>query len=247
MLVSVIIPYFNDEANIEKAVKSALTQTYKKLELIIIDDENSSISRTILLNLKKKFKKVKVISTLKQSGVSIARNKGIKKAKGDFIAFLDSDDLWKKQKIREQLNFIKKNKLDICYTDYLAINDDNKIIYKVRTPKTLFYEDLLSECPIACSSVLLKKKILKKNQFKNLKTKEDYMLWLDLSKKGYKLSGINKFLSIYRVRSSSLSNLHFNKVYSAFKIYSHYLNYNFLFSVIFVIRLYINAFKKKYL
>jgi len=247
MLVSVIIPYFNDEVNIEKAVKSALTQTYKKLELIIIDDENSSISRKILLNLKKKFKKVKVISTLKQSGVSIARNKGIKKAKGDFIAFLDSDDLWKKQKIKEQLSFIKKNNLDICYTDYLAINDDNKIIYKVRTPKTLFYEDLLSECPIACSSVLLKKKILKKNQFKNFKTKEDYMLWLDLSKKGYKLSGINKFLSIYRVRSSSLSSLHFNKVYSAFKIYSHYLNYNFLFSVIFVIRLYINAFKKKYL
>jgi hypothetical protein len=73
------------------------------------------------------------------------------------------------------------------------------------------------------------------------------MLWLDLSKKGYKFSGLNKFLSIYRVRSASLSSLHFNKVYSAFKIYSHHLNYNFLFSVIFVIRLYINALKKKYI
>ena len=247
MLVSVIIPYHNDEANIENAVKSALAQTYKKLELIIIDDENSKVSRMILRNLKKKFKQIRITSTVKQSGVSVARNKGIKKAKGDFIAFLDSDDLWEKQKIKEQLSFIKKKNIDICYTNYLAINDDNKIIYKVKTPKVLFYDDLLSECSIACSSVLLKKKVLKKTQFKNFKTKEDYMLWLDLSKKGYKFSGINKYLSIYRVRSSSLSNLHFNKIYSAFKIYSHYLNYNFLYSVIFVIRLYINAFKKKYL
>mgnify|MGYP006079353389 CR=1 FL=1 len=171
MLVSVIIPYFNDEVNIEKAVKSALTQTYKKLELIIVDDENSSTSQKVLLNLKKKFKRVKIISTQKQSGVSIARNKGIKKAKGDFIAFLDSDDLWKKQKIKEQLIFIKKNNLDICYTDYLAVNDDNKTLYKVRTPKTLLYKDLLKECPIACSSVILKKKYLKKINLRFLKQK----------------------------------------------------------------------------
>ena len=73
------------------------------------------------------------------------------------------------------------------------------------------------------------------------------MLWLDLSKKGYKFFGINKFLSFYRIRSNSLSNFHLNKIYSAFKIYSYYLNYNFLYSIFFVLRLYLNAFKKKYL
>lgn len=247
MLVSVIIPYFNDKINIENSIKSALHQTYKKLEVLIIDDENSISSRNILGNLKKKFKRVKVFSTHNHSGVSVARNLGVKKANGDFIAFLDSDDLWKKTKITKQLNFINNNNVDICYTDYLAINESNKIVYKVRTPKVLFYKDLLSECPISCSSVLVKKQILKNNPFKILNTKEDYMLWLDLSKKGYNLSGLNKFLSFYRVRSNSLSSRHFNKLYSAFKIYSSHLNYNFLFSIIFVIRLYINAFKKKYL
>ena len=153
----------------------------------------------------------------------------------------------KKKKIKEQLTIINNNNVDICYTDYLAINESNKIVYKVRTPKVLFYKDLLRECPIACSSVLVKKEILKKNPFKNLNTKEDYMLWLDLSKKGFNLSGLNKFLSIYRVRSNSLSSRHVNKLCSAFKIYSSHLDYNFLFSIIFVIRLYINAFKKKYL
>jgi teichuronic acid biosynthesis glycosyltransferase TuaG len=247
MLVSVIIPYFNDIVNTERANKSAFNQNYKKLEIIIIDDENSISSKKILANLRNKFKRVKVFSTHIHSGVSRARNLGVKKAKGDFIAFLDSDDLWKKTKIKEQLSFINNNNVDICYTDYLAINESNKIVYKVRTPKVLFYKDLLRECPIACSSVLVKKEILKNNPFKNLNTKEDYMLWLDLSKKGFNLLGLNKFLSIYRVRSNTLSSRHFNKLYSAFKIYSRHLDYNFLFSIIFVIRLYINAFKKKYL
>ena len=153
----------------------------------------------------------------------------------------------KRIKLKNRLFFIKKNKLDICYTVDVAVNDNLELLDMVKTPKTLFYKDLLRECPIACSSVLLKKKILKNIIFRKLKTKEDYMLWLELSKKGYRLSGINKPLSIYRVRSSSLSNMHFNKIYSAFIIYSSYLNYSFLFSVIFVIRLYVNAFKKKYL
>jgi glycosyltransferase involved in cell wall biosynthesis len=246
MLVSVIIPYFNDAINIRSSVQSVLGQSYRKLEIIIIDDENSISSRKTLENLKKNFKRVKVFSTHKNLGVSGARNLGVKKANGDFIAFLDSDDLWKKTKIEKQLTFIQNNNVDICYTDYLAVNENNSIIYKVRTPRVLFHKDLLRHCPIACSSVLLKKKILKNNQFKNLKTKEDYMLWLDLSKNGFNFLGLNKFLTIYRVRPKTLSSLYFNKLYSAFKIYSNHLGYNFLFSFIFVIRLYINAFKKKY-
>ena len=247
MLVSVIIPYFNDEENIKSAVQSVLKQTYKKIEIIIIDDENSNQSKKILSSLKKIGKKIRIISTLTQSGVSTARNKGIKVSKGSVIAFLDSDDLWKKDKIKEQIKFIKKYKFDICYTNYLAIKNNNKIIYKVRSPKTISYNTLLKECSICCSSVVIKKEVLKKIKFQNLKTKEDYMLWLDLSKKGYKFFGINKFLSFYRIRSNSLSNLHLNKIYSAFKIYSYYLNYNFLYSIFFVLRLYLNAFKKKYL
>ena len=247
MLVSVIIPYFNDEKNIKNAIKSVLQQTYKKIEIEIIDDENSPKSEKILINLKKKFKKIKITSTLRRAGVSVARNKGIKEAKGDFIAFLDSDDQWKKNKIMEQLIVMKKYKFDVCYTNYVAVNDNNKILYKVNVPKTISYKDLLSACTISCSSILIKRKILKKFKFKNLRTKEDYLLWLDLSKKGFKFIGINKFLSIYRVRSNTLSSLHFNKIYSAFRIYSHYLNYNLLSSIFFVVRLYFNAYKKKYI
>ena len=158
MLVSIIIPYFKDPSNIENAVKSALSQTYTKLEIIIINDENNICSRKILKNLEKKSTKIKIYSTTKRSGVAKARNLGIKKAKGDLIAFLDSDDLWKKIKIKEQIKQLKKFKADICYTNYLAINENNRVIYKVKPPLKIFYNDLLKECPIACSSVILKKK-----------------------------------------------------------------------------------------
>ena len=95
MLVSVIVPYFNDELNINKCINSITNQTYKKFEVIIVDDENTQKSFNTLKKLKKK-NKVRVISTLRNSGVAFARNKGIKSSKGKLIAFLDSDDYWKK-------------------------------------------------------------------------------------------------------------------------------------------------------
>ena len=247
MQVSVIIPYYNDEENIEYAIKSVFDQTHKKIEVIIIDDENSPFSKKIISKLKKKYRFLKTISTFKNSGVSKARNKGIKIANGTFIAFLDSDDYWKKKKIEEQLKIIKKYKADVCYTNYLVVDKNNILLNKIKSPKKIFYNDLLSKCPLACSSILLKKSLLKNIKFQNLTTKEDYLLWLQLSKNDYKFIGVEKFLTVHRNRSGSLSSLHFNKIYSAFMIYSYYLNYNFMVAFLFVIRLYFNAFKKKYL
>mgnify|MGYP001318433433 CR=1 FL=1 len=246
MLVSVIIPYFNDELNIKKSVSSVLDQTYKKIEILIIDDENTIHSNNVL----KKYKNIKKIKILKNNsnyGVALARNKGIKNSKGELVAFLDSDDYWKKNKIEEQVLVFKKHNIDVCYTNYYGFKNNNKILYKVRPPNRMNFKKFLYECPISCSSVVLKKKLLINHKFKNLKTKEDYLLWLDLSKANYKFYGINKFLSFYRIRKNSLSSLHLNKFISAFKIYSNHMKFNFFFSLILVSRLYINAFFKKYL
>lgn len=246
MLVSIIIPYYNDPINIESCINSILKQIYKKFEIIIIDDENTLSSKLTLKNICKKSKKIKTFNTKKNLGVSYSRNIGIKFSKGDYIAFIDSDDMWNKNKLKFQLNEIKKRKLDICYTSYSAINKNNEILYKVKAPKKLKYFDLLNQCPICCSSVLIKKKILKKNNFKNITTKEDYELWLRLSKQRYLFGGINKNLTTYRVRKNTLSAKHFNKLYNAFKIYYYYNSYNFFISLYFTIRLYFNAFKKKF-
>ena len=127
------------------------------------------------------------------------------------------------------------------------MTDNNKIKYKIRSPNRMNFKKFLSACPISCSSVVVKRKLLNKYKFKNLKTKEDYLLWLELSKKKYKFHGINKFLSFYQIRKNSLSTLHFNKLFSAYKIYSYYLKFNFFISLLMIIRLYFNAFIKKYL
>ena len=246
MLVSVIVPYFNDELNINKCINSITNQTYKKFEVIIVDDENTQKSFNTLKKLKKK-NKVRVISTLRNSGVAFARNKGIKSSKGKLIAFLDSDDYWKKNKLKEQVSAFKQNNIDVCYTNYYGITNKSKIIYKVKSPQQMDYKKFIASCPIACSSVMLKKSLTKKNKFKNLKTKEDYLLWLELSKKKYKFFGINKFLTFYRLRKNSLSRLHTTKFICAFKIYYFYLKFNFFYSLIMVYRLYMNSFLKKYL
>ena len=115
MLISIIIPYYKDKENIFDAVNSALKQSYKNIEIIIIDDENSMFSKKILTNIKKKNKKIKVLQTRKNKGVSFARNLGSKHAAGNLIAFLDSDDIWKKDKLTMQVDFMNKNKIDLCY------------------------------------------------------------------------------------------------------------------------------------
>ena len=244
MLVSVIIPYFKDERNIARSVLSALNQSYKKIEIIIVDDENSRNSRKVLSSLK--YKKIKVFQTNKNLGVAKARNLGIEKSKGKFIAFLDSDDFWKKNKLKFQLNKMKKYKADFCYTSYDAIKK-NKIIYKVHVPKKINYKELIYSNPICCSSALVKSKIIKKNNFNNLVTKEDYELWLRLAKKNYIFLGINKILTTYQVRENSLSSKHFNKIKNAFLIYYKFNNFNYMKSLIFVLILYFSAFKKKFL
>ena len=162
------------------------------------------------------------------------------------MAFLDSDDLWKKDKLLRQVHFMNKNKLDLCYTNYYGfVGSDIK--YNVEIKKTLDYNNLLKECPISCSSVLLKKKILDKNKFRNLQTKEDYELWLRIAKKKYKFGGVNKLLTGYRERKNSLSAQHLNKLINAFKIYNKFNNLSIIKSSLYVIRLYSNAFIKKYL
>ena len=176
MIVSVIIPYYKDKENIYYSVNSALKQIYKKIEIIIIDDENSENSINVLSKFKSK--KIKIFKTKKNLGVAKARNLGINKSKGELIAFLDSDDTWKKEKISFQVKVFKEKNIDFCYTSYQAIKN-KKIIYKVNVPNKLNYNTLIKSNPICCSSSILKKKILLKNKFRNLDTKEDYELWLD--------------------------------------------------------------------
>ena len=248
MLVSIVIPYYNDEKNIYLSVSSALKQTYKNIEIIIIDNENSFLSKKILEKIKKKSKKIKIFRNKKLGNYAgIARNIGVSHSKGKLIAFLDSDDFWSKNKLKLQVKELEDKSADILFTNFSAINEKNKEVYKVKSPALITFKDLVKSCPVCLSSVVIKKKCFRNFKFKKLKTKEDYELWLNFSKFGYKIKTLNYLGTYYRLRASTLSSLHLNKIINAYFIYSNSLKFNFFYSIFCVIRLYFNAFLKKYL
>ena len=245
--VSIIIPYFRNFLFFKKTIKSVLGQSYQNYEIIIIYDDTEKKELHLLKKLIAKNTKIKLVINQNNIGAGLSRNKGIKIAKGKYLAFIDSDDLWNKNKLKKQINFMKKNKTDFSFSDYLIINKNEKVLKKIKAPKKITFNNLSYACDIGLSSVMIKSKLLKINKFSKLKTKEDYLLWLKLSKKNVKMLGINKTLMSWRKTENSLSSSTIQKVKDAFIVYNKYMEFNPLKSIYLVFILSFNAFKKRYL
>jgi len=236
-LISVVIPFYNDCSYFERCISSVLSQTYKNTEIIIINDGSDSYFKK-RLNDYKKFKnnKIKIINHKFNKGVSSARNVGIKKAKGKFIAFLDSDDEWKLDKLEYQLKIMKKNKLQFIHGSYNIIDENNNFLGKMKAKK-LNYISLINSCDIGLSTVMLSADICKKIKFQSISTKEDYVYWLTLAKLLPTLNGYSKTVTVYRKRHNSLSSSLPLKLINAFRVYYKYEKFNLYYSIYSVIRL----------
>jgi teichuronic acid biosynthesis glycosyltransferase TuaG len=242
--VTVIMPYFKKKTFFKEAYYSALSQGIKNLEIIVIyDDEDLSDISCIRRIINNRNNTILIINK-KNFGAGISRNIGIKKAKGKYIAFLDCDDIWHKNKIKYQLNFMKKNNLEISYTSYSVIDKSGDTLYSVKIKNEMTYEDFLRSCDIGLTTVIMKKSIFYNFNFNNIKTKEDYLLWLQLSKSNYKFIGIKKILSSWRVNKNSLSNNIIQKITDSFRIYYQFEKQNFLKTIFSIIVLSLLSFKK---
>ena len=246
-LVSVIIPYFKKKKFIVKAINSVLNQTYSKIEIIIIyDDEDKSD----LNFLKKTFGKNRLIKILVNKiniGVGYSRNKGIKYSRGKYISFLDSDDYWKKDKLEEQIKFMKNNNYAVSHTSYEIINSKNRVVGFRKARTFTCYKQILKNCEIGLSTVILEKNTFKKKiKFPSLKTKEDFVLWMLILKKKISIGGLNKNLSAWKKTKNSLSSSTIQKLLDGFKVYNKYLNYNSIISIYYLLCLSLNYLIKKY-
>ena len=156
-LVSIIIPYYKKRLFIEDTIKSILNQSYKKFEIIIVNDEVTIKAKKLLFKISNLDKRIFVINNNKNLGAGLSRNKGIIKSKGKYIAFCDSDDLWEINKLKIQINFMKNTKTDFSYTSYKIIDKNKKVIGSREARQELKFNQLVKSCDIGLSTVMMKK------------------------------------------------------------------------------------------
>ena len=242
-LISIIIPYYKKKKYIEQTLRSILSQKYKNFEILIVYDDIDKEDLYLIKSLKKKDNRIKLFINRKNIGAGMSRNKAIKLSKGSYIAFIDADDLWHPNKLKTQVNYMIKKKILISHTSYNIIDRNNKKI-GFRKAKKIEHTDLLKSCDIGLSTVMIKKELLKKNFFAKLKTKEDYVLWLSLSKKNYKFYPIRKSLTSWRSLDDSLSSPLFQKLFDGYFVYRKFLKQSYFRSLLSLFILSVNYLKK---
>ncbi len=239
-LVSIIMPYYKKKKYIELAVNSVIQQTYKNFELIIVYDDENKEDLNLLKKIIKKDKRIKLYINKKNLGAGRSRNKGIKLSKGSLIAFLDSDDLWTRNKLKRQILFMKKNLVDISHTSYHIINSNNKIIGS-RRAKDMNHQLLLNSCVIGLSTVIMKKEIITIIiKFANINSNEDYVLWLKITLNNNTIFALKNHLTKWRKLNNSLSASKIQKFYDGYLVYRKHMNFSLLKSFIYLLLLSFN-------
>jgi len=246
-LVSIILPYYKKKDFILLTIQSILKQTYKNFEIIIVNDDQSNESKDILENIKKKDTRILIINNENNFGAGLSRNEAIKIAKGKYLAFCDADDLWEINKLENQLNFMKKKNINFSFTSYNIINDLGNIIGNRKAYEEITFKQLLRSCDIGLSTVIVEKKTINdlNINFPNIKTKEDYVVWLYLSRNGVRMMGLQENLTSWRKLSDSLSSSIFQKILDGYKVYRVYLKLNIVKSLFYLFLLSINFLIKK--
>ena len=249
--VTVVIPFKDKLEYLYAALNSVFRQTYKKFKIIIVyDNENKTDLNKIKNFLKmKKIKKsitLKIIVNKKNQGAGYSRNIGIKNSNTKYVAFLDADDLWVKNKLQIQIDFMEKNNQVFSHSSYFIINSRNKIISsRIAKPK-IYFNELIKSCDIGLSTVILNLNFLKKNNyyFPKIRTKEDFVLWLKISSKLKLVKGLNRKLSYYRKTKNSLSSNKLISLFNGYKVYRDYMNFSQIKSIYYLLILSFNFLKK---
>jgi len=218
--VSIITANYNCERFIESTIQSVLKQTFTDWEMIIVDDCSTDQGPKIIEKYCQADSRIKLVSLVKNSGPAVARNKAIEQAKGRFIAFLDSDDLWTEDKLEVQISFMKKNNFSLTYTEYVKVNEDGKVISDViQRPEKVNYQKMLNSNFIPCLTAIYDSALLGKVYMPLILKRQDYGLWFKILKVTDYAYAINQPLAYYRVRKNdSVSSNKFKSAIYHWKI-----------------------------
>ena len=211
-LVSVVIPMYNSAKYITPTIKSALNQTYKNIEVLVIDDCSKDNSVEVVNSIAQSDLRLHCIPQEKNQGAAVARNRGIKEAKGQYIAFLDSDDLWAEDKIEKQVALMKAKNAAFVYCAYDSVNEnDEQVKGKITIKKRVRYKDLLTRTYICTPAAIYDRNVIGDAEMPLRRTGQDYAFWMVLLKKTDAF-GIDEALVHVRRRSGSLSKNKFQNL-----------------------------------
>ena len=231
-LISIITPYYNSSKFIDECVNSVLLQSYSNWELLIVDDFSDDNSKELLLNLEKKDKRIRVIFLDINAGAANARNVAILKAKGRYIAFLDSDDSWQSQKLDRQISFMKQNDIAFSFTSYQSISENGSDVIGVFVvPYKLTYNDYLKNTIIGCLTVVIDREKVGYFEMPNIRSSHDMALWLLIMKRGFDAYGLNENLASYRIVLGSNSSSKLAAAKDVWRVYRQLEKLSFFYSI----------------
>lgn len=223
-LISVIMPIYNSAEYIEQSINSVLTQSYEKIELIIIDDSSTDNGVDIVKKIMDFDNRIQLILMPENQGAGSARNKGIDVANGRYIAFLDADDVWLPAKLEKQIAFMQSKNIGISFTSYRFINSEGSDIRGgVNAANTLDLDSYMRTTGIGLSTAIIDKEVCGEIHFSSMRLRQDTLLWLTLLSKGYKAFGLNECLVKYRIRTGQISG---NKLKAAWRTFFVYWQFD---------------------
>lgn len=244
-LVSIIMPCYNAERYIAQSIESVLAQTYQNWELLITDDGSTDKSVEIITKYCAKDDRITVLVPDEHQGIARTRNLSISLAKGRFVAFLDSDDIWKSDKLEKQVNFMLENNVAFTYSSYEIIDVQGKLKKKiVKDAGVMSYKKYLRNTIICCGTVVVDRE--KTGHFATpiIKTSEDMSLWLSIMKRGFDAYPVPGPLHRYRDTPGSASSNKFKAACDVWRVYRKIEKLSLLQSAVNFVCYSFNAVKK---
>lgn len=231
-LVSIITPSYNSEKFIAETIQSIQNQTHQNWEMIIVDDCSTDKTVSIIEKFVQNDNRVRLFQLKKNSGAGIARETALSKACGDYISFLDADDLWKPLKLEKQLQFLQENKVPFTFTFYECINEEGNALNRIiEAPMNLTYSQLFFCNYVGNLTGIYEVNYFGKIAISSSRKRQDWIVWLTILKKIKSAKPVPESLAYYRIRDNSLSASKVDLLKHNFAVYRNFHGFNFIFSL----------------
>jgi teichuronic acid biosynthesis glycosyltransferase TuaG len=238
--IDIILPNYNSSDYIIETIKSVIFQSYKNWRLLIVDDHSNNKTINILKKYSKN-KRIDIFYLKKNKGAAYCRNLALKKSSSPYVAFIDSDDLWKKNKLKNQIEFMKKNNYNFTYTAYETFGSKKNYIIP---PNKINFSEFIHNTSIATSTMIIKKNAIGKTKFSNTLICEDYFFKCKILTKVKYAYCLNKRLGKYRIRGNSLQSNNFRNLYWIWKINNKYNKLSFFLNLKSLLFISLNSLRK---